>query len=109
MKPVSALACAVALAALLCLPAASATGPQLQLPAAGELLTSRAAVRATPIPQGRLVRVLHQLRGGHQFQVVLAVAARRATMGTRGTGSAFPDGRTGNAAGSVANCSTCTR
>ena len=71
---------AVALAAGIALPAATASAlarPQLQLPAAGELLASRAAVRAAPNSDARLVRILHQLRGGHQFQVVLAVAARR--------------------------------
>ena len=77
MQPIMALACATAMAAVICLPAAAATGPELRLPAAGELLASRAAVRATPNSEGRLVRVLQQLRDGHQFQVVLAVAARR--------------------------------
>lgn len=48
-----------------------------RLPAAGELLTSRGAVRARPDSRARLIRVLHQFRPGGQFQEVMAVAARR--------------------------------
>jgi len=71
----------------LCLPAALAVSPAtsastgsspVKLPAAGELISSEAAARAAPDPHARLVRALHQLRPDGQFQVVLAVAARRA-------------------------------
>jgi lipoprotein-anchoring transpeptidase ErfK/SrfK len=47
------------------------------LPAAGELLASRAAVRAAPRVHARVVRIMHQFRPDSQFQVVLAVKARR--------------------------------
>ena len=53
----------------------------VRLPAAGELVSSRAAVRAAPSPRARLVRLLSKFSSGGQFQVVLAVGARRGTDG----------------------------
>ena len=49
----------------------------VRLPSAGELVSSRAAVRAAPSSRARLVRVLHQFQWSGQFQVVLAVRARQ--------------------------------
>jgi len=56
---------------------ASTRPSPVRLPAAGELISSEAAARAAPDSHARLVRALHQLRPDGQFQVVLAVAARR--------------------------------
>jgi hypothetical protein len=53
----------------------------VRLPAAGELLASRAAVRVVPSAHARVVRVLSQFRPDSQFQVVLAVRARRGSDG----------------------------
>ena len=66
------------LVALVVVPFTPATASsRVPLPASGELVSSRAAVRAAPASHAHLVRVLHQFRVGGQFQVVLAVAARR--------------------------------
>src|SRR5262245_51782276 len=54
-----------------------------QLPAAGELVTWRAAVRAAPDSKALLVRVLHRFRSGGEFQEVLALRARRGSDGLR--------------------------
>jgi lipoprotein-anchoring transpeptidase ErfK/SrfK len=56
-------------------------GSAVRLPAAGELLASRAAVRAAPDSQARVMRVMNQFRPDSQFQVVLAVKARRGSDG----------------------------
>jgi hypothetical protein len=56
-------------------------GSRERLPAAGELVSSSAAVRAAPNSNARLVRVMHQFRSDGQFQVVLAVGARRGSDG----------------------------
>lgn len=58
-------------------PASSSSGSAVKLPAAGELITSRAVVRAAPAPTARALRVLHRLRPDGQFAVVLAIATRR--------------------------------
>jgi len=55
----------------------AAPGAHVRLPAAGELLVARAAIRATPSAHARVVRVLRQFRPDSQFQVVLAIRARR--------------------------------
>jgi hypothetical protein len=63
-------------------PAASAAGRWVErLPAAGELVASRVAVRAAPDAHARLVRVLHQFQPDAQFEIVLAVDARRGSDG----------------------------
>jgi lipoprotein-anchoring transpeptidase ErfK/SrfK len=56
-------------------------GSAVRLPAAGELLASRATVRAAPDAHARVVRVMNQFRRDSQFQVVLAVKARRGSDG----------------------------
>lgn len=53
----------------------------VRLPAAGELLASRAAVRVAPDAHARVVRVINQFGPDSQFQVVLAVKARRGSDG----------------------------
>jgi hypothetical protein len=53
----------------------------VRLPAAGVLLASRAAVRAAPSAQARVVRTLNQFRLDSQFQILLAVKARRGSNG----------------------------
>jgi hypothetical protein len=76
-------ALSIGLSVLFALAFASSTRAEsapVRLPAAGELVSSRAAVRAAPSSRARLVRVLHQFRSG-QFRVVLAVGARRGTDG----------------------------
>lgn len=55
--------------------------PAVRLPAAGELLVSRAAVRAAPKEHARVVRIMNRFRPDSQFQVVLAVQARRGSNG----------------------------
>jgi hypothetical protein len=54
----------------------------VRLPAAGELLASRVPVHVLPNSDARLVRVLHQFRSDAQFQIVLAVRARRGSDGS---------------------------
>src|SRR5262245_14546707 len=54
-----------------------------QLPAAGELVTWRAAVRAAPVSKARLVRVLPRFRCGGEFQGVVALRAWRCIEGWR--------------------------
>jgi|tagenome__1003787_1003787.scaffolds.fasta_scaffold20897266_2 lipoprotein-anchoring transpeptidase ErfK/SrfK len=66
-----------ALLLLAAAPSSASTGRTVRLPAAGELVTSRAVARAAPNRTARAVRVLHRLRSNGQFTVVLAVAARR--------------------------------
>jgi hypothetical protein len=53
----------------------------MRLPAAGELLASRVVIRAAPSAHSPRVRVMHQFRADSQFQIILAVAARRGTGG----------------------------
>ena len=60
---------------------AGSGGSALRLPAAGELLASRAVIRAAPDAHSSVVRVMHQFRADSQFQIILAVAARRGTEG----------------------------
>jgi lipoprotein-anchoring transpeptidase ErfK/SrfK len=60
--------------------AVAATFPQPRLPAAGELVET-VAVRAAPRRSAPVVRMLHRFRPDHQFQIVLAVARRRAADG----------------------------
>jgi lipoprotein-anchoring transpeptidase ErfK/SrfK len=68
---------------LVATPASPAGGESpVRLPAAGELLVSRVAVRAAPSADGRVVRVMKQFREDSQFQVVLAVRARRDSDGS---------------------------
>lgn len=69
--------------ALVLAPVAGAAGPEtsVQMPAAGELVSSAGAVRAAPDTRARLVRTLRRFRSDGQFQVVLAVAARHAADG----------------------------
>ncbi|MFL5925330.1 MAG: L,D-transpeptidase [Gaiellaceae bacterium] len=62
-------------------PASGAAPAAVRLPAAGELVSSRLAVRAAPDARAKVVRLLHRLRPDQQFAVVLAVAARRAPDG----------------------------
>jgi hypothetical protein len=65
-------------AVLAAAPAAhAALHAHVALPAAGELLVSRASIRAAPSTHARVVRVLHQFRPDSQFQIVLAIRARR--------------------------------
>jgi lipoprotein-anchoring transpeptidase ErfK/SrfK len=70
-----------ALLLLAAAPASSASGQTVKLPAAGELITSRAVVRAAPAPTARALRVLHRLRPDGQFAIVLAISTRRGTDG----------------------------
>jgi lipoprotein-anchoring transpeptidase ErfK/SrfK len=76
---------AVGLCVVVVLAAASASpagdGSAVRLPAAGELLAPRTAVRAAPSADARVVRVMNQFRPDSQFQVVLAVKARRGSDG----------------------------
>ena len=72
-----------ALLLLAAAPASSSSGQTVKLPAAGELITSRAVVRAAPAPTARALRVLHRLRPDGQFAVVLAIATRRGADGHR--------------------------
>jgi lipoprotein-anchoring transpeptidase ErfK/SrfK len=69
----------VCVVAVLAVASASPAGDEssVRLPAAGELLASRVAVRAAPSADARVVRVMKQFRSDSQFQVVLAVSARR--------------------------------
>jgi hypothetical protein len=60
---------------------AGSEGSAVRLPAAGELLASRAVIRAAPDAHSSVVRVMHQFRADSQFQIILAVAARRGTEG----------------------------
>ena len=73
----------VCLVAVLVTASASPAGraSAVRLPAAGELVSSRAAVRAAPDPQARVVRIMSQFRPDSQFQIVLAVKARRGSDG----------------------------
>jgi len=77
--------CAVGLCLIAVLVTASASPAgresAVRLPAAGELLASRAALRAAPSPHARVVRILNQFRPDSQFQIVLAVKARRGSDG----------------------------
>jgi L,D-transpeptidase catalytic domain len=58
-------------------PAADAgTTPPARFPAAGELVES-VAVRAEPAAAAPVVRTLRRFRADHQFQIVLALSARR--------------------------------
>jgi lipoprotein-anchoring transpeptidase ErfK/SrfK len=59
----------------------AASESAVRLPAAGELLASRVPVRTAPSVHSRLVRVMRQFRRDSQFQIVLAVRARRGTDG----------------------------
>ena len=70
-----------ALLLLAAAPASSSSGQAVKLPAAGELITSRAVVRAAPAGTARALRVLHRLRPDGQFAVVLAIATRRGADG----------------------------
>jgi lipoprotein-anchoring transpeptidase ErfK/SrfK len=76
---------AVGLCVVVVLAAVSASpaedGSAVRLPAAGELVASRAVVRAAPSVNARVVRVMKQFRADSQFQVVLAVKARRGSDG----------------------------
>ena len=72
-----------ALLLLAAAPASSSSVQTMKLPAAGELITSRAVVRAAPDPTARALRVLHRLRPDGQFAVVLAIATRRSADGHR--------------------------
>ncbi len=51
-----------------------------RFPAAGELVRA-VAVRAEPSPSSRIVRRLRRFRADHQFQIVLALSARRGADG----------------------------
>jgi lipoprotein-anchoring transpeptidase ErfK/SrfK len=53
----------------------------VRLPAAGEFVASKAAIRAAPSPHARVVRIMNQFRPDSQFQIVLAVKARRGSDG----------------------------
>jgi hypothetical protein len=64
-------------------PAASPSGQAVRLPAAGELISSRAVVRAAPAKNAHILRVLHRVRTDGQFTVVLAIATRRSADGQR--------------------------
>jgi hypothetical protein len=70
----------VAVAAGLALAGAASSRAESNLPArfpaAGELVRA-VAVRAEPKPSSRVVRRLHRFRPDHQFQIVLALSARR--------------------------------
>jgi hypothetical protein len=59
---------------------AGGTSP-VRLPAAGEILSAKIAVRAAPRSDARRVRVLLHFRSDAQFRIVLAVRARRGTDG----------------------------
>ena len=72
-----------ALLLLAAAPASRSSGQTVRLPAAGELITSRAVVRAAPAQTARALRVLHRLRPDGQFAVVLAIATRRSADGHR--------------------------
>jgi len=56
-------------------PATASDAAPVRLPAAGELLTSTAAVRAAPDRHARVLRVLRRLGRDQQFAVVLAIRA----------------------------------
>jgi lipoprotein-anchoring transpeptidase ErfK/SrfK len=70
-------------AVVLAAASASSAGDEsaVRLPAAGELLVPTAVVRAAPSATARPVRVVHQFRPDSQFQVLLAVSARRDSNG----------------------------
>jgi hypothetical protein len=54
--------------------------PPSRFPAAGEALQTL-PVRAQPDPSAKVVRTIHQFRADQQFEVVLALSARRGTDG----------------------------
>jgi len=62
-------------------PAKARGTPPVRLPAAGEILSARLAVRSAPRTNARLLRVLPQFRSESQFQIVLAIRARRGADG----------------------------
>jgi L,D-transpeptidase-like protein len=59
----------------------AATTPSVPVPASGVLLTSSVRVRVAPSVNSRLVRDLHRFRFDGQFQIVLAIRARRGSDG----------------------------
>ncbi len=73
---VLAVACTTGLAG----PAAAATTPPKRFPAAGELLRA-VDVRAAPAPSARVIRRMRRFRADHQFQIALALSARRGADG----------------------------
>jgi lipoprotein-anchoring transpeptidase ErfK/SrfK len=76
---------AVCLCVVVVLVAASASHAgresAVPLPAAGEFLASNVVIRTAPDAHSPRVRVMHQFRADAQFQIILAVGARRGTDG----------------------------
>jgi lipoprotein-anchoring transpeptidase ErfK/SrfK len=70
-------------AALAVAPAASAGGrlSAVELPAAGQLTTTKLVARAAPDPHAAKVLVLRQFRADFRWQVVLALSARKGADG----------------------------
>lgn len=54
-----------------------ATAATVRVPAAGELVSARAAVRVAPDSGSRVIRVLRRFRRNAQFELVLAISVRR--------------------------------
>ena len=63
----------------------AAITPPHRFPAAGELLRP-AVVRAAPDPSARAMRTMRRFRPDLQFQIVLALSARRGPTAPGGTG-----------------------
>ena len=61
--------------------AEAGTGSPVRLPAAGELVSSRLAVRAAPSSHAPLLRLLHRFRQDGQLGIVLAVREQRGPRG----------------------------
>ena len=68
---------------LVLVPASQAASTRhVRLPAAGELISSSAAVRVAPSSRAHRVRLLHQFGSDGQFRILLAVAARKGSDGS---------------------------
>src|SRR5689334_13858603 len=57
---------------------AASGSSSVPLPAAGELLAARVVVRTAPDSHARPLGVMRQFRSASEFQIVLAIRARRA-------------------------------
>ena len=77
------LTAAVAAGLVIAGPAQSAPKPLAEFPAAGVIRTAKLVVRAKPRPSAKVVRTLRRYRKDRQFQIVLALSARRGVDGRR--------------------------
>jgi hypothetical protein len=73
--------CLLAALGLVAVSARTASARPERLPAAGELLVPSVLVRVAPDPSARVERALRQFRPDGQFQIVLALTARRSPSG----------------------------